>query len=71
LEQLHIVQLPLYFQAFIGLLKIPPSPGTLNVLFFEETYEKIRTALGKIFSPVILDKKAVENGTLRIKCYHT
>ena len=65
------VSLPHYYEAFTELLKKPPFPGTLNVLYSNEDYHKLDTILDTL-NPLIISGKSDSNkGNWRIECYCT
>ena len=65
------VQLPHYFEAFTELLRNPPFPGTLNVLFSNEDYHKLDTILDSQKPLIISGKNDSNKGNWRIECYCT
>ena len=67
----YYVQLPHYFDAFTDLLKNPPFPGTLNVLFTEVDYSRLNSILQTIEPLVISGKSGVNDGTWKIESYCT
>lgn len=65
------VQLPHYFKAFSSLLRVPPFPGTLNVLFSKEDYSKLDKMLDTIPPLIISGKEEGEQGDWKIECYYS
>ncbi len=63
------VSLPHYYEAFTNLLKKPPFPGTLNVLFSNEDYHKLDTLLDKMHPLIISGKNDSTKGNWQIECH--
>ena len=65
------VSLPHYYEAFRELLKKPPFPGTLNVLFTNEDYHQLDIMLDTMDPLIISGKSDSVKGNWRIQCYCT